>query len=514
MPQSYKRKNNAINNAMAGLERGLGQGIAIGQRSRALQQDEDNAAFARQQALRQAQIVDSELRREEQARQAESQAVGELADKNNPWDAVKKGAPGNGAFAGVGPALSTVGLSQQDKRVKTIAQELARRGRLKEAMIFVEESQQKATRQADEDHRSEVMSRISRSMQDGSLFGTNPDGSKIDNENVNKSIKNLTELISNPNVPAVAIELEYNKLLSGAASDQSAFDNKNAFVDNLRQRFAALGEQQVQNGTQTPESSLAQHKQQARVNSLINNASQFYHAMFPAKPTAQSTKIASDFMEQVSLAEQGYAGVINGPADPITGQRMKIPYTFEQESGIQSLMQDFQRAKLEAEQAKAELARIQGETTKKRGLNLDADTRKKEIDAGLAPTDAETERMKAEAELNRSRKTPPEKDAIDYADARKMAASELATDEKYNDAEPDAQIEMIRKRAEQIMDDARTARGQAITDKAVLGSKKGKSQDARDREKYAIEHADELPEMTAEEFDQYIETGELPPKKK
>lgn len=505
MPQSYKRKNSAINNALGGLERGIGQGIALGQRSRALQQDEDNAAFARQQALRQAQIVDSELRREDQGRQAEAQAVGELADTSNPWDSVRQG----GAM--IGPAVATARLSQQEQRVKNIAQELARRGKSKEAMIFLEEAQKKATKQADADHRAEILSRISRSMQDGSLFGTNPDGSKIENENVNKAVKSLTEMIANPDVPSVAIELQYNQLLAGAANDQSAFDNKNAFVDGLRQRFASLDEQQQQTGLQTSESSLAQHKRQARINSLINNASQFYHAMFPAKPTAQSAKLASDFMDQVALAEQGYAGVINGPADPITGQRMKIPYTFEQESGIQSLMQDFQRTKLEAEQAKAELARIQGETTKKRGLNLDADTRKKEVEAGLAPTEAETKQMKAQAELNRSRRGPAEKPAIDYADARKMAAAELATDAEYNDAEPDAQIEMIRKRAEQIMEDARTATGQAILDKTVLGNRPGKNADADAREKDAIEHPENYPWITnQDEFDAWVKTGKKP----
>jgi hypothetical protein len=64
---NYKRKNNALNNAASGLERGLQTGIGLGMQARRQQQDEEQATFARDQALKQAKRAAAAIKKVKEA---------------------------------------------------------------------------------------------------------------------------------------------------------------------------------------------------------------------------------------------------------------------------------------------------------------------------------------------------------------------------------------------------------------------------------------------------------------
>lgn len=443
---NYKRKNNALNNAASGLERGLQTGIGLGMQARRQQQDEEQATFARDQALKQAKRADDALALEAGQRQAEGAAVDELSapePKVNFSDSPM-----------FGPAISAAGATVQHdevtSRVGKIARKMSEMGTpLGQVKAFLDTAREKHTQAVDDGQRKALVDAIHRDVQSDTLFATQADGSRISNPETEKAAQALVELSGNPNVPVEQLRAERVKLKQAIAADRSRLAHRKSMVMALDTDLANVASQfQTQPGPITAAQSEAQSRQMQRLQTLRNQFDVFYDEIHEAKGGALS------FSNQWNDAKNGIAF-----RNPRTGR----PVTFAEEDAVREAEQTIQAQE-------QELNALKAQNEAKRGPLLDAQAEKARADAAAVPTNAEAKRMDAQANLNRSNQSRPKPDPLDYKDASKIVEDRIAaTNEKDRPA-------LIANRDQLIQDEldkARVAVGKMREDQSVLGSRPG-----------------------------------------
>lgn len=461
-----ERKNNKLNNALGGLASGIQAGIGLGMQARAMRSREESAAFEREQAVLKAKQVADEMAREEAGRAAVGEAASELASPQPKIQFSNDMRFGPMAAA----AQGSVALDESAKRVQTIAQEMGKRGvPLKQITEFVEAAKEKHKAIKDQDARKTLTDQISQALQDGTLMGTNLDGSKTDNEAVNKSLQNLMEMVANPDVPSEAIRTQFNALRMQTRQSNTRFKARQRRLEGMDAKIAEVRQQQTAvPGPITPEQDMANN---AQLDMLQATRDQF--EMF-GDEIAKDPVLARELADRWDRFSRGIAG-----KNPRTGRE----YTFAEANAVQ--------------ESEMEIARLTEELKR-------AQVQKAQTDAGMAGPLANA-RINS---LNRGPAQRPLPPDINYEAARKQAANELSLDPAFMRLPSDEQTKAIKGRADEIVDDARTTMGGYREDKDVLGRKPGATPKSREEEYFA--DPSKFGSWTDEQIEKWIKTGETP----
>lgn len=426
-----ERKNNKLNNALGGLASGIQAGIGLGMQARAMRSREESAAFEREQAVLKAKQVADEMALEEARRAAVGEAASELASPPPKIQFSNDMRFGPMAAA----AQGSVALDESAKRVQTIAHELGRRGvPFKQIREFVEAAKEKHKAIKDQDARKTLTDQISQALQDGTLMGTNLDGSKTDNEAVNKSLQNLMEMVANPDVPSEAIRTQFNALRMQTRQSNTRFKARQRRLEGMDAKIAEVRQQQTAvPGPITPEQDMANN---AQLDMLQATRDQF--EMF-GDEIAKDPVLARELADRWDRFSRGIAG-----KNPRTGRE----YTFAEANAVQ--------------ESEMEIARLTEELKR-------AQVQKAQTDAGMAGPLANA-RIQNLLKKSPPRATPPD---ISYADARKQASSELLLSDGWMDLSPAEQEQAVDMQTEKIVEKARTTMGGYREDKDVLGHRPG-----------------------------------------
>ena len=390
------RRNGALNNAAAGLAGGVPQGIALGQRTRALADQEQRDQFDQEQALRKAQIADQELQREDQGRQASADAASELAAP--PPDAF-----GSSNIPIVGQAQRMGSDAVVAQRVGRIAHRMAQSGvPLDQVAKFVTTAQAQHKQKIDEAERKSLTDRVSRGISAGSYFGQLPDGTRVETDDMNKSLKKWTDLVSDPNTPLPALKAQIATIDAEQIHSKFEYKHIGDTVADMQARMA----QAVQPQTPGPQNATTMGAADAKKKAmgLAISAYEHFAPMYMRDPEKWGPMEQSIF-QQFAQAEQGIAFV-----DKELG-----PVTFEAAEQVR-------RSKMLTEQARQQAAEAQA--------SLDA---AKQADIAPAAEDRRTNAEANKANSLRPRgpasgtvgKSPSSEDLYDKAN--KIAASNFGT---------------------------------------------------------------------------------------
>lgn len=338
-----KSKNHALNVAAGGFANAVPGGIALGQRSRALDEDERNGAVRRDLALREARQADEQLRMRQASFQANAQAAGEMATPEQPDQT---------------PDEHDASI----QRVKAIAQEMARTGSpMSHVASFVQDSAEKHKKLVDDRERKGVLTEISKLQSDGSLFTTQPDGTLMESEAINDGLKKIADLEAK-GAPTDAIKQEWENVKRAKLTDESRLKRRAHVSEYLAGLKAQIGAEAPPPTDMNQAQALIQQK------NTLGTAEEIWK-LYGDKIEADP-KLLTQFMQQASDAAQGFTMV--------GGKRVPIGYA-QMEAENQKALND---ARVQAQMAQAELARMKAAQIPQETANDTTRAQADMIDAG------------------------------------------------------------------------------------------------------------------------------------
>lgn len=188
------RKNNGLNNALAGMERGLNNGMQLGLEASRTRAAQEEAAKRTQLAREQAMRIDQEMQREAAERAAAQEAAGMMADefgRASPGEGLELQDPANGEPGGIvkwgsdqpasplakmGPAVTVPRPTRGAPSPRPAGPSGPKWDRIKEiakrmdpaaARVFIQDARDREIEAKQETHRGELQQRISEMLRQG-----------------------------------------------------------------------------------------------------------------------------------------------------------------------------------------------------------------------------------------------------------------------------------------------------------------------------------------------------------
>lgn len=241
------RKNNKANNALAGLERGLGNGFQMGMEARRTRLFEDREARNEERAIREAQRIDQEMQRENTERGAAQEAVGAMAQAEMP----EREIPASGGTPFGGPAQvgrpDPAAMQRREKWARI--GEIAKRMDPKTALTFLSATKEREKEAITEQNRVRVRRQFETMLGDGS-FKLEQDESGVQSpeemeeaqSKLDASIEQIQQAVAGEDFNPDQVQNQIAKLTSGLVKSDARKQFRMGKIAQLDADVAALGQ--------------------------------------------------------------------------------------------------------------------------------------------------------------------------------------------------------------------------------------------------------------------------------
>lgn len=351
-------KNNALNEAAAGLERGIARGAQLGIAARRTKIDEEDSRVRREQILRQAQHFDQQLAREDQQRQASGEAFGEMATTPQSPPMPQMGGPLGGMLKKGGQQIA---IKAQIERVGRIAKRWAQAGGdPRDIAAFVNEVRAKHAKLIDDHEREDLENLIGNDMAGSGLFTAQPDGVLAESKETSKAAESMITALGQ-GAPVEEVRADRVKLKRQQAKDRTA---KKHLTDTLAGFDGDIATMQAtRSGGPGNEGRLAAGILQGRVMQGIRDEYEQFADDFlrdPDDPKAQ--EFLRGIEARWAQAKNGIAYVSKefGPVTFEAAGQMR-----EAEQRIQAAEESAKRAQADADAARAKSEPIKADAAMK-----------------------------------------------------------------------------------------------------------------------------------------------------
>lgn len=303
------RKNGALNNAAAGLERGITAGLGLGQDARKIADQEQQQQFENTQVLRKAKLADEENQRAAGLRGATAdyaQALTEPDAQAQGPAPVAKNAPGMypGAPANGGAAPQT--YDQQLQRIGGILGTMAKNGASAQEITTASELfKAKQKEKANDDTKEQIGAEVTRGVAAGSYFTQQPDGTRTSTPAVDKALEKLTEATGNKNSSASEVRMLKANLDREQILAKSTFEHVTNTVAEMRAAVAQARQPETP-GPQTATQAMARQARTQKMQMLLST----YEHVAPQKMGGDPKEWANwqaEFHKEWAQAENNIA---------------------------------------------------------------------------------------------------------------------------------------------------------------------------------------------------------------